>query len=95
MTKAFYYYRCKKVKQTGGDYLNQTFEDNYCGYHLSQCYNPPKPCIGCKLSGGRSTNVKTKINTVALRKMKKYVNDKYPHDKFTNHAIHYLFVSLS
>ena len=23
-------------------------ESNFCGYNLTQCYNPPKPCLGCK-----------------------------------------------
>ena len=72
--------------QTGGSIAD--VEANFCGYNLSQCYNPPKPCIGCGVSnGGGSSPIKNKI--------KKLVKSKYPDYKITYYAVNLLASTFS
>ena len=63
--------------QQGG---NLDFESNFCGYNLTQCYNPPKPCSGCQNQAG---GAKQKFIQQMKKKCRGY--------KITSHAMNLLF----
>ena len=83
----FYYHHLWKknnnYKGKGGDYLQPSFEPNFCGFHVTQCYSPPKPCVGCHLQGGGSYSEAIK------KSIRKRMKKKYPNYKITHHALHY------
>jgi len=69
-------------------------EANFCGYNPSQCYNQPKPCIGCGIVGIGSSGGGNRINKIK-NKIKKLVKSKYPEYKITHHAVNLLAATLS
>ena len=76
----------KAIEQSGGTVDINNVEANFCGYNLTQCYNPPKPCLGCKNGGGKKKINKTKFNNY----IKNLVHKKYPNYKITYHSINLL-----
>ena len=86
--KAVKFYRNKKYKGIGGNYLELSFEPNFCGFHLTQCYSSPKPCIGCNSqSGGDDVSYNKQM---IQKSVKQKLMKKYPKYKITYHALHYL-----
>tara|TARA_Y100001970_G_scaffold269487_1_gene362042 strand:+ start:378 stop:713 length:336 start_codon:yes stop_codon:yes gene_type:complete len=78
------------IKQNGGVYDIDNLENSFCGYHLTQCYNPPKPCMGCDKGGGKKKKTK-KINKTKFNNyIKNLVNKRYPNYKITYHSINLL-----
>ena len=74
------------LKQIGGTIDINNLEANFCGYHLTQCYNPPKPCLSCKNGGGKQKINKIKFNNY----IKNLIKKKYPGYKITYHSINLL-----
>jgi hypothetical protein len=92
LDKAVYNSKNKKIRkmdilnslqQHAGSQDIDNVEANFCGYNLTQCYGPPKPCLGCN-SGGGSKHKKNK-------KYKKYKKYKINKTKFSNYIKHLVY----
>ena len=101
LDKAVYNSKNKKIRkmdiinslqQYGGSQDIGNMESNFCGYNLTQCYNPPKPCLGCN-SGGGIKKFK-KIKEINKAKFNNYINNlvnkRYPGYKITYHSVNLL-----
>jgi len=99
LDKAVYNSKNKKIKkmdilyslqQYAGSLNIDNVETNFCGYNLTQCYNPPKPCLGCN-SGGGNKQQKYKIKKTKFNNyIKKLVYKRYPGYKITYHSVNLL-----
>ena len=106
LDKAVYNSKNKKIRkmdilnslqqQHAGSQDIDNVEANFCGYNLTQCYNPPKPCLGCNSGGGNKKikNKKYKKHKINKTKFSNYIKNlvykRYPGYKITYHSVNLL-----
>jgi len=102
LDKAVYNSKNKKIRkmdilnsfqqQHAGSQDIDNVEANFCGYNLTQCYGPPKPCLGCNSGGSKQKkNKKYKINKTKFSNyIKNLVYKRYPGYKITFHSVNLL-----